>query len=275
MNVTTLPRTDIRMLEDPREIRKVIRAGAHTERTYRLAMDRVQANLAIVPADFADELLRFCLRNPRPCPVLAVSEVGSPKFPTLGEDLDVRTDLPKYRIWREGGLEKEITDIREYWREDFVAFALGCSLSFEQAIDQDGIAFRVLDDKTGRRSCYYDTNVDCVPAGRFRGKLVVSMRLFKPADAIRVVQITSRFPAVHGAPVHIGKPHLIGIDDLVAEDGHGGGWEEPHDDEIPVFWGCGVTPQRAIVNARPPISITHAPSHMLVTDVLNSKYSVL
>jgi uncharacterized protein YcsI (UPF0317 family) len=246
-----------------------IRAGGHGFGTAGLAPGYVQANLVVLPADLASDFLRFAQANPKPCPVLAVSEPGSPKFPGLGDDLDIRTDLPRYRVWRHGELVAEPTDIVSLWRDDFVGFAIGCSFSFETALIEDGLEVRHL--ACGRNVPMYRTNIACVPAGRFAGPLVVSMRPFRPAAAIRAIQITSRFPSVHGAPVHLGFPDAIGILDLAAPDY--GDAVPVHDGELPVFWACGVTPQAAIAVARPDICITHAPGCMLITDRRNSEFS--
>jgi uncharacterized protein YcsI (UPF0317 family) len=191
--------------------------------------------------------------------------------PALGADLDLRTDLPRYRIWRNGEMVEETADILGHWREDLVAFVIGCSFSFEEALVEDGIALRHL--SCGANVAMYRTSIPTRPAGPFSGPLVVSMRPMKAADAIRAVQITSRFPAVHGAPVHLGRPDLIGIRDLARPDyGDAVAVEE---DEIPVFWACGVTPQAVIAAARPPFAITHAPGCMLVTDLRNSRMAAL
>jgi uncharacterized protein YcsI (UPF0317 family) len=179
-----------------------MRQGLFTGPTSGLAPGNVQANLVILPQALANDFLRFAQANPRPCPVLAVTEVGDPRLPTLGADLDLRTDLPRYRVWRNGELVEEPTDISHLWRDDLVGFAIGCSFSFEEALVEDGIEVRHM--ACGTNVPMYRTNIDCVPAGVFHGKLVVSMRPMKPADAIRAVQITSRFPSVHGAPVHLG-----------------------------------------------------------------------
>lgn len=274
MNAGNYTLSDMRRVKTPAEVRRLIRAGAYVGHTTGVALGYLQVNLAILPESYAGEFLRFCQRNPRPCPLAGVSEVGSARIPSLGEDLDLRTDLPAYNIFRDGKHVETVTDIREHWRDDFVAFALGCSLTFEEALLADGLRYRFLDEKNGRRSAVYNTSIECVPAGRFTARMVCSMRPFRPADAIRAVQITSRFPLGHGAPVHIGLPHLIGIKDLVAEDIFKSDFRLL-DDEIPVFWGCGVTPQRAIANARPPIAISHKPGNMLVTDVPSARTAIL
>jgi len=252
-------------------VRLSVRHGAHRGLTAGLAPGYVQANLAILPGDLATEFLRFCQLNPKPCPLLAASEPGDPRLPTLGADLDIRTDVPRYRIWRDGELIEEVPDIKAYWRDDLVAFLLGCSFSFEQALLEDGIPLRHI--ACGSNVPMYRTNIDTVPAGRFRGPLVVSMRPLKPADTIRAVQITSRFPAVHGAPVHVGKPELIGIKDLMKPDY--GDSVAVEADELPVFWACGVTPQSVIAAVKPVFCITHAPGYMLVTDLKNSRMAIL
>src|SRR5205807_4184515 len=176
----------------------------------------VQGNLAILPEKLAASFHRFCQLNPKPCPVIGMSDVGDPRIPSLGIDLDIRTDLPRYRVWRDGEVIEEPTDIMAYWRDDLVAFVLGCSFSFEEALMADELPIRHIERKV--RVPMYRTNIACHPSGPFAGPMVVSMRPFKPADAIRAVQITSRFPAVHGAPVHLGQPHSIGIQDLGKPD---------------------------------------------------------
>ena len=247
--------------------RQAIRQGRHTGPTAGLAPGRVQANLVILPADLAPDFSRFCRANPKPCPLLAETRPGDPTFSSLGAEIDVRTDLPRYRVFRDGELADEPTDIRRYWRDDLVAFAIGCSFSFEQALLEAGIRLRHVEE--GKNVSMYRTNIDTVPAGAFHGPLVVSMRPLRPADAIRAVEITARFPRVHGAPVHIGLPESIGIRDLARTDW--GDAVEIRPDELPVFWACGVTPQAAIAQAKPAFCITHAPGHMLITDLVNSQ----
>ena len=223
----------------------------------------VQANVCILPKAWADEFLLFCQRNPKPCPLLAVSDPGDPRLPGLGNDLDIRTDVPGYCVFRDGEADRGSDDITHLWRDDFVTFALGCSFSFESALIESGSAVEAHRAGTVRR----DVRHQCrhAPAGRLHGKLVVSMRPVA-ADAIRAIQITSRFPSVHGAPVHLGTPELIGIDDL-RQAYLGIGLSDVAADELPVFWACGVTPHSVIQAARPPIWITHKPGHMLITDL--------
>jgi uncharacterized protein YcsI (UPF0317 family) len=252
-------------------VRRACRSGAFTGFTTGLAPGFVQGNLAILPRDLANDFLRFCQSNPKPCPLLGVSEPGDPKVPALGADLDLRSDLPRYRVWRDGELIEEPTDIATWWRDDLVAFVIGCSFSFEEALIENGLPMRHI--ARGTNVPMYRTSIATTPAGRFQGPLVVSMRPLKPADAIRAVQITTRFPAVHGAPVHIGFPEQIGIADLGQPD-----YGDPvpvAPGELPVFWACGVTPQAAIAAARPPFAITHAPGSMLVTDLNNAQLAAL
>ncbi len=250
----------------PREIRRAIRRREHTGHTVGLAPGYVQGNLCIVPQQHAADFLLFCQRNPKPCPVLAVSEPGDPRLPALGEDLDIRTDIPSYRVFRDGKKEGDAENLKDLWSKDSVAFVLGCSFSFEEALMEAGLPLRYVEQK--KNVPMFRTSVDTAPAGPFRGKLVVSMRPFKPADAIRAIQITSRFPGVHGAPVHLGRPDLIGIEDLSRP--WVGDPTEVREDEIPLFWACGVTPQSVALDARLPLVITHTPGHMLVTDLKNA-----
>ena len=251
--------------------RSMIRKGEYRGPTAGFAPGFVQGNLAILPSDLAADFHRFCQANPKPCPLLAVSDRGDPHIPALGEDLDIRTDLPGYRVWRNGAMVEEVPDIRAHWRDDLVSFVIGCSFSFEQALTEAGIELRHI--SSGCNVPMYRTSVATVPAGPFRGPLVVSMRPMKPADAIRAVQITSRFPSVHGAPVHIGLPDAIGIRDLAKPDY--GDAVEVRAGELPVFWACGVTPQSVIAAVKPPFCITHAPGSMLVTDLLNTRLAAL
>jgi uncharacterized protein YcsI (UPF0317 family) len=247
------------------EARAAIRAGTWATHTSGVADDHVQGNVVILPQALADDFLRYCQRNPKPCPVLAVSEVGVPLLPQLGTEIDIRTDVPRYRVWRHGEVVDEPTDVTKYWRDDLVTFVLGCSFSFEQALLDSGLALRHVSE--GKNVAMYRTNIATTAAGPFHGPMVVSMRPLRAAAAIRAIQITSRFPDVHGAPVHIGDPALIGIRDLASPDY--GDAVDVLPDELPVFWACGVTPQAAITKARPEFCITHAPGAMLITDLLN------
>ncbi|WP_213290338.1 putative hydro-lyase [Bradyrhizobium sp. sGM-13] len=250
--------------------RHACRNGMATH-TAGVANGFVQGNLAILPEKLAAAFHRFCQLNPKPCPIIGMSDVGDPRIPALGLDLDIRTDLPRYRIWRDGEIVEEPTDIMAHWRDDLVAFVLGCSFSFEEALLEEGLPIRHIERDV--RVPMFRTNIACSPAGPFAGPMVVTMRPFKPADAIRAIQITSRFPSVHGAPVHIGLPQSIGIADLAKPD-----YGDPvpvEADEIPVFWACGVTPQSVIAAAKVPFAITHAPGLMLVTDLRNKALAVL
>ncbi len=256
---------------DPGALRRAIRAGRHRDHTVGLAPGRVQGNLVVLPRALAEDFLRFCQRNPRPCPLLAVTEPGDPIARELGEDVDLRTDVPRYRLWRDGVLDGEVDDLRAVWRDDSVGFVLGCSFSFEQALLDDGIPLRHV--AQGRNVAMYRTSIPTVPAGPFAGPLVVSMRPMTPAHAIRAIQVTSRFPSVHGAPVHFGDPAAIGIADLSRPDY--GDAVDVLPGEVPVFWACGVTPQAALLAARPTLCATHAPGCMLVTDRLNTELAAL
>ncbi len=263
-----MPAADVKTLPPaatPAQVRHAARSGAFSDHTSGLADRHVQGNLVVLPAEHAGDFLRFCQRNPKPCPLLAVGEPGQSGLPALGADIDIRSDVPRYRVWRQGELVAEPTDIAGLWRDDFVSFVLGCSFSFEQALLDEGMRLRHIDE--GRNVAMFRTSLPTVSAGPFSGPLVVTMRPLKATDAIRAVQITSRYPAVHGAPVHIGDPSLIGIHDLSRPDY--GDAVAVHHDELPVFWACGVTPQAALVQARLPLAITHAPGCMLVTDLLN------
>jgi uncharacterized protein YcsI (UPF0317 family) len=259
-----LPRTG-------REARLAIRSGALGGQTAGVAPGYVQGNLAILPVSLASDFQRFCQLNPKPCPLLAASAPGDFRLPTLGEDLDIRTDLPRYRVFRRGELIDEPTDIRGHWRDDLVAFVLGCSFSFEEALVEDGIELRHM--SCGATVPMYRTSIATAPAGPFHGPMVVSMRPMTPARAIRAIQITTRFPAVHGAPVHIGKPESIGIADLGRPD-----WGDAvpiGEEELPVFWACGVTPQSVVERAKPEFCITHYPGSMLVTDRRNTEFAIM
>ena len=249
--------------KSPAEVRRAIRAGLFTGSTAGIASRMVQGNVVIIPSHYAEAFLRFCHANPKPCPLLAVSEPGDPNLPSLGRDIDIRTDVPRYRVFRDGRLDGELANISDLWRDDFVCFILGCSFSFDWALRAGGLELRHI--SLGRNVPMYRTNVPVVPAGPFHGPLVVSMRPFRPADAIRAIQISSRFPFAHGAPVHLGMPQAIGVEDMAHPDF--GDPPENNDDELPVFWACGVTPQLALMNASLSLAITHSPGCMLITDL--------
>ena len=254
----------------PGELRSLIASGRHKGSTANLAPGYVQGNVVILPEPLAFDFLAYCHANPKPCPLLAVSTAGDPHLPTLGP-VDIRTDVPMYNIYRDGVLAEEVADLTAMWRDDLVTFVLGCSYSFEEPLLEEGIPIRHIE--LDRIVPMYRTNIETNPVGPLGGKLVVSMRPMRPAEAIRAVQITSRFPAVHGAPVHLAEPELIGIADLARPD-----WGDPpemREGEIPVFWACGVTPQVAIERAVPELCITHKPGHMLITDLLNRSLAVI
>jgi uncharacterized protein YcsI (UPF0317 family) len=263
--------TELSNTLSPQGLRALIRAGKHTGNTSGFAPGFVQCNIVILPADWAADFLKFCQLNPKPCPLVASSAApGDTGLDGLG-DIDIRRDVPSYRVFEDGKLVSEVSQIEDLWRDDLVTFALGCSFSFEEALIADGLDVRNVSE--GVNVPMYRTNIDCRAAGPFAGKMVVSMRPFLAADAIRAVQICTRFPSVHGAPIHLGDPALIGIGDLSRPD-----YGDPvtvRDRELPVFWACGVTPQVALESARPPFCITHSPGCMLVTDMPNSKLAIL
>ncbi len=245
------------------EIRRRIRGGEIVGHTSGLAAGKLQCNLAILPEAYALDFLRFCQRNPKPCPLVGVGDTGNPALPTLGRNIDIRTDVPKYRVFRDGELSGEYTEIGDLWRDDLVTVALGCSFTFENALIRDGIPLRHVDQ--GSNVSMFRTDIDLQPAGPFAGKMVVTMRPI-PADKIeRAAEISARFPQAHGGPIAVGDPEAIGITDLGTPD-----YGDPiaiKDGEVPVFWACGVTPQNVLSAANLPICITHAPGHMLITDV--------
>ncbi|MDB5824039.1 MAG: hypothetical protein JWR21_2743 [Herminiimonas sp.] len=243
------------------EVRALCRSGAFTGATSGLAKGRVQANMMIVPREDAFDFLLFCQRNPKPCPLVEVLDPGQFE-PRCAIGADLRSDLPGYRIYENGVLAKEVEDLREYWRNDLVSFLIGCSFSFEGALMAGGIPLRHVD--TGVNVAMYKTNIPCQPAGLFSGNMVVSMRPVKSRDVAKAVEISGRFPQVHGAPVHIGHPEVIGIMDLARPEF--GDAVPLMPDELPVFWACGVTPQYIAEQSRLPFCITHAPGKMLVTD---------
>lgn len=254
------------------EIRQKIRAGDWQSPTSGRAPGLVQANIVILPAAFADAFELFCHHNIQACPLLARSPTpGDPSLPALGRDIDIRFDVPKYRIWRNGVVVEEPADIANSWQTDAVVFALGCSFSFEEALIAANIEIRNISE--GVNVPMYRTNIPLNQVEPFNGNLVVSMRPMKPADAIRAIQICTRFPKVHGAPVHFGDPGAIGIADLCKPDF--GDAVTLRTGEVPVFWACGVTPQAALENARLPWAITHAPGHMLISEIPNAQLALM
>ena len=252
-------------------VRQRIRSGEFTGHTSGVADQHVQGNVVILPQALATDFLGFCQKNPKPCPLLAVSAPGEFLLPTLGTHVDIRTDVPRYRVWRNGELVDQPNDISALWRDDLVTFVIGCSFSFEQALLEAGLSLRHVEQ--GKNVAMFRSNIATEPVGPFSGPMVVSMRPFSAEAAIRAAEITSRFPRVHGSPVHVGSPHLIGIHDLSKPDY--GDAVEVLDGEVPVFWACGVTPQAAITRAKPDFCITHAPGAMLITDLLNHQLASL
>lgn len=258
-------------MNEAAKVRAQIREGKLSSPTAGLALGHVQANLAIVSKDLAYDFLLFSQRNPKACPILDVTDVGSPVPKLMAPDADIRYDLPKYFVYKDGVKTDELTSIEKIWQDDFVAFLIGCSFSFETAMLNAGLPVRHIEEN--RNVPMYITNMDCVPAGKFHGQMVCSMRPLKPKDAIRAVQVTSRFPAVHGAPVHLGKPEEIGIKNIMKPD-----FGDPpviKEGEIAVFWACGVTPQAVAMASKPPVMITHAPGHMFICDKKDEDFSVL
>lgn len=267
----TLTKQDLAGLH-PREIRALIREGKWTGGTEGLARGYAQANLVAVPREAAFDFLLFCLRNPKPCPIVEVTDPGSPIVRQVAADADLRTDLSRYCVYERGERAAEAEDITEFWRDDLVGFLIGCSYSFETALLNANIPLRHLEEN--KVVSLYVTNVPCVPAGRFSGPMVVSMRPIRRDQVVRAVQVASRFPATHGAPVHIGDPSDIGIDDL-DDVCFGTGRVEVRPDEVPVFWGCGCTPQAVALRAKIDFMITHKAGHLFITDTLSEEIAAL
>ena len=249
----------------PREVRKLIREERITGQTSGMCAGYAQANLVVLPKDLAYDFLLFTQRNPKSCPVLEVSDVGSRELHYIASDVDIARDIPKYRIYRKGELAGEYTSVEEFWQDDFVSFLIGCSFSFEAALLEANVPVRHIEE--GCNVPMYKTNIPCEPAGVFHGNMVVSMRPIPYELIPKAVLITGEMPRVHGAPVHIGNPEAIGIADVNKPDF--GDMVTIRDGEVPVFWPCGVTPQNVVMESRPSLAITHAPGHMLITDVKN------
>ena len=263
MQVSTLP-------TNPRELRDLIRKGEISTFTGGMAPGHVQANLVILPRDLAFDFLLFCQRNPKPCPLLEVVEAGSAEPKRFAPGADLRHDLSKYRVYRHGEMVAEETDISHYWQDDFVSFLLGCSFTFDNALMRAGISLRHIEQ--GVNVSMFITNIETEPAGVFSGPMVVSMRPIAPEKVVRAVQVTSRFPSVHGSPVQIGDPAAIGIQDIHRSDM--GDPLEVQEGEVPIFWACGVTPQAVAMRSKPPLMITHSPGHMFITDVRDEDLAV-
>ena len=254
----------------PRDLRRRIRSGEWQGPTAGLAPGFAQANLVVLPRETAYDFLVFCQRNPKPCPLIDVTDPGSPEPAYAAPGADLRTDIPKYRIYRRGELEAEVTEIARYWRPDLVAFLLGCSFTFEAAMQHAGLPVRHIEE--GRNVPMYITTIPCRPAGTLHGPMVVSMRPLPPAGLSRATLVTGRYPRAHGAPVHVGDPEAIGIRDVSRPDFGDPPRIEPG--EVPVFWACGVTPQAVARAAQVDLMITHAPGHMFVTDLLDEDLAV-
>jgi len=254
----------------PREVRRQIREGKWRKPTAGLAPGYVQANLVVLPRDLAYDFLVFAQRNPKPCPIIEVTDVGSPEPRLSAPEADLRTDVPGYRIYRQGELAGEVTNLLGVWTQDLVAFLLGCSFTFETALLQAGVPVRHIEE--GRNVPMFITTLPCLPAGMFRGPLVVTMRPIPAPLVSRAAQISGRYPGVHGSPVHIGDPAAIGIRDLGRPD-----FGDPvtiRPGEIPVFWACGVTPQAVAMQVKSPLMLTHAPGHMFITDLRDESLAV-
>ncbi|WP_155853657.1 putative hydro-lyase [Arthrobacter sp. H5] len=258
--------TDVASLP-PAEARGMFRGGLVVP-TSGWSRGYAQANVLAIPREQAFDLLLFAQRNPKPCPILGVLESGETTGPLLAGG-DIRTDVPKYTVYHDGEKVDEPTDISAHWRDDLVTFLIGCSFTFEAALQDGGISIAHIDQ--GVNVPMYRTNRECAPAGAMSGPLVVSMRPVPAAQVADAVRITSRYPAVHGAPVHVGNPGELGIQ--LNEPDFGDAVEIP-DGHLPVFWACGVTPQAAVMQSRPPLAIGHAPGHMLITDARDSDYLV-
>ncbi len=254
----------------PSELRRKIRNGKWAKSTTGLAPGFVQANLVMLPKDQAFHFLLFCTRNSKPCPILDVLEPGEVE-PRIAAGADLRSDLPKYRVYEEGVLKSEVESVADLFTEDMVSFLLGCSFSFESALMAAGIRIRNIDEK--KNVSMYITNRECLSAGPFFTPMVVSMRPMLPEQAIRAVQITTRFHLTHGAPIHMGAPEEIGIKHLDKPD-----FGDPvsiYPEEIPVFWACGVTSILAAISTSLPLVITHSPGHMFVSDLRDEDLTIL
>lgn len=249
----------------PQQVKDLIRSGEIDYQTSGMCNGYAQANLCILPKEYAFDFLLFCMRNPKPCPILEVGDVGSREIKTMAQYGDICTDFPKYRIWKNGVLEKEVTDISEYWQDDFVYFLIGCSFSFESELLEADVPVRHIEEN--RNVPMFNTNIALEPAGKFHGNMVVSMRPIPDELVVKAVNVTAAMPRVHGAPVHIGNPEAIGIEDIFSPDY--GDSVTINEGETPVFWACGVTPQNAVIQSKPPIAMTHSPGHMFITDVKN------
>ncbi|MFP6570184.1 MAG: putative hydro-lyase [Dehalococcoidia bacterium] len=265
MTITKVPATSY-------EARAEFRENRLAQPTSGMAPGFVQANLAILPRESAFEFLLFCQRNPKPCPVIEVIEAGSVEPKISAPGADIRTDVPRYRVYRDGVMTEELLDLKSIWRDDLVSFLLGCSFSFEHALIENGITLPHWE--TDKNVAMFQTNVQTTPAGPFSGPMVVSMRWIPQEKVVRAVQATTRFPNTHGAPVHVGNPEGIGVSDPMKPD-FGDAWSPQSSSDVPVFWACGVTPQAVAMASKPPLMITHAPGHMFLTDLKDEDLAVL
>lgn len=253
--------------QEPKVVRQMIREGKITSPTSGMCAGYAQGNLVVLPKEFAYDFLLFTQRNPKPCPVLEVSDVGSREFPLTAKGSDIARDIPKYRVYRNGEMQGEYEDVSSFWRDDLVSFLLGCSFSFEAPMIEEGIEVRHITENCNVPM--YTTNIPCRPAGIFSGPVVVSMRPIPHEKVVKAVTVTERLPQVHGTPIHIGAPEYIGIRDIHHPDF--GDAVTIKEGEVPVFWACGVTPQAVVMNVKPPFVMTHAPGHMFITDMKNSQ----
>ena len=249
----------------PSEFRQIVREGGHTGPTAGICPGYAQANLVILPRELAYDFLLFAQRNPKSCPILEVSDTGSRYLKEIAPGADIAKDVPRYRIYEHGVMTGEYTDVSAFWRDDLVSFLIGCSFSFEGELMEADVSVRHIEE--GRNVPMYITNIPCQPAGVFQGNMVVSMRPLPYDQIVKSVLVTGSMPKVHGAPVHIGEPAAIGIRDIHTPDFGDSVTIRPG--EVPVFWPCGVTPQAVLMASKPAFAITHAPGHMLVTDVKN------
>ncbi|EKU49042.1 putative hydro-lyase [Staphylococcus massiliensis] len=247
----------------PKEIRELIRSNQLRQHTSGMADGFIQANVVILPEKYAYDFLKFCLRNPKTCPLIDVSETGETSFPIYGKDADIRTDVGEYYVYHDGVRTDVVEDIKDIYTDDMVSFLIGCSFTFEHALLKSGIPLRHLEE--GHNVPMYMTSIPTTESGLFNGPVTVSMRPMTMEQVIKATEITTNFKDVHGAPIHIGDPSAIGIKDISKPD-----FGEPveiRDGEVPVFWGCGVTPQSVGLSAKPELMITHAPGYMFITDV--------
>ena len=263
IDLTTMSGKDVRMAS---------RTGKFVQPTSGVAPDIVQTNVVILPKDVAFEFLVFCQRNPKPCPVIEVLEAGQTEAVISSPESDIRRDVPMYRVYRYGEVVDQPINIIDYWRDDLVTFLLGCSFTFEHALIRNGVHLPYYG--TDKNVAMYKTNIQTTPAGPFSGPMVVTHRWVPRNKVVRAVQATSRFPAVHGAPIHIGAPAEIGITDLSKPD-FGDPWEPQSDSDVSMFWACGVTPQAVAMASKPELIITHAPGYMFVTDMYDEDLAII